>query len=549
MRVLLLFAALLLPAPQPAAPRASAPGTAVIRGRVTAGDTGAPLARAIVRLIPIQGNGVDTRTNAEGQYAFTALPSGRYSVRVESPEFIATYASQIYIDTASAGSSRIDLKDRETRANVNIALPRAFAISGRIVDDVGEPVAGVEILMKREDESMVYGAYRRRTSDDTGAFRVFGLMPGRYIVCARPPASMDFHSGPSRQRDRLTATCYPSTAAETDARPVTIKGTDVGGIEIRLLRSRSYTISGIVLDSTGAPVERPMVSISRFEKNGSSGTGTSGDPDGRFTIRNLASGRYAISAEIGGPDRPEQQRDLEIAYVPLTLDAADVEGLVLTLTKSVSVAGRLVFEEGAIPPARNGPPIFVRAVPDGDNSGGMGGERAAYPGSDLTFRLDKVFGRRTIAVVNMPTGWMHKSVSYKGKDATDVPVELTAGTDPRDLEIVLSNRGAIVSGTVVDERGRPTRARVLMIPADRARWRSLLTAESAASSPAGIFRLAPQRSGDYVIVAVSATDPVSDVQDARFFERILASGRSITVTENDRRTIDLTLTQLSEALR
>src|SRR2546430_3402645 len=70
-------------------PAADAP-TAVIRGRVLAGDTGQPLHKAQVRAnqidVPAGATSVAGRenrvatTDAEGRYEFKDLPAGRYSV-------------------------------------------------------------------------------------------------------------------------------------------------------------------------------------------------------------------------------------------------------------------------------------------------------------------------------------------------------------------------------------------------------------------------------------------------------------------------------------
>jgi hypothetical protein len=76
----------------------------------------------------------------------------------------------------------IDLKAGEVRGGVDIALARALAIEGRVFTQWDEPMANVEITVTRADRRSAL--FRPAYSDDLGRYRVYGLMPGRYHVCA-----------------------------------------------------------------------------------------------------------------------------------------------------------------------------------------------------------------------------------------------------------------------------------------------------------------------------------------------------------------------------
>ena len=65
-------------------------GTARIRGRVVAADTGAPLRRAQVRVTGNQSRlnrGVNT--DAEGRFELTELPAGRYNIFVSRNGYVS----------------------------------------------------------------------------------------------------------------------------------------------------------------------------------------------------------------------------------------------------------------------------------------------------------------------------------------------------------------------------------------------------------------------------------------------------------------------------
>jgi len=543
MKTLLLAVVVLLPLAQtpPAASRAE---TASIRGRITNKISGEPIARAIVTASPVDGRsrGTATLADADGRYVFPSLLAGRYFVRAEPPLFGARYAGARYTGT-TAENAIITLKSGDERASIDIALPRAYAISGRVVDVDGEPAARVRVVARAVDANARGGPDRE--TDDLGRFRIFGLVPGRYTVCS------EFISmGSMRVRSKVeqpVTTCHPSAMSSVESRPVEVKNADVDGVEIRLVRTRTSTVTGTVLDSNGKPAENPQVSLEKHIAGGSSGTSFIVGPDGRFVMRNVTPGDYTINATIGGPHRPAERRELEVASVPITVDSSDVD-VVLTMSKTITVPGRVVFEGTTTPPARDpgyGPMIVFAKFVDGVERSGVRTSTTVEDG--LTFQLPDMFGARVLDVVNAPSGWVVKSVTYKGKDVTDAAVDLQAGGEVGTIEIVMHNRGAAVTGRVVDDGGKPVRARVLMIPTDRLRWLSLygpVTASSSATT--GTYSFRSQRAGEYAIVAVDQAERIPSEQNRAFFERILKSGQTITLTENEQRAIDLRVSRLVE---
>ena len=59
------------------------------------------------------------------------------------------------------------------------------------------------------------------------------------------------------------------------------------------------------------------------------------------------------------------------------------------------------------------------------------------------------------------------------------------------------------------------------------------------SATAGTYAFRPQRAGRYAIVAIDQAEPIPSEQNRAFFERILKSGQTITLAENERRAVDL----------
>jgi hypothetical protein len=266
--------------------------------------------------------------------------------------------------------------------------------------------------------------------------------------------------------------------------------------------------------------------------------------DGRFTVTNVPPGDYAIQAELGGSDRPEQRRELEVGYEPVRVDSSDIDGMVVSMVKSVEVAGRVTLEDAALPfPRPPGSGLMVTARLAGDSSAGMGSSGIAHAGEDRVFTLSRMFGRRILDVLNVPSGWYVKSIQYGGKEIVGVPTVFKAGRDPSELQVMLSTRGAMVSGRVVNERGEAVPgARVILLPADPAQW-GVGQVTSVGVSVTGTFRLGPQRGGDYLIVAVIPSAKVPEPDDRDRVARLAEVAERIRLGDEEQRTLELRVIQ------
>src|SRR5262245_58146583 len=66
------------------------PGTAVMRGRIVAADTGQPLRKASVRAIsPDARENRGVSTDADGKFEMKELPAGRYNVSVSKGSYVS----------------------------------------------------------------------------------------------------------------------------------------------------------------------------------------------------------------------------------------------------------------------------------------------------------------------------------------------------------------------------------------------------------------------------------------------------------------------------
>ncbi len=420
--LLLVGAAQVGPTPPPAARQDAPPprtGTAVIRGRITERGSDLPVPRMNVRLFRVGWiRSYDVRADDQGRFAFTRLPAGQYRVTAEPLRNRATHLSSSFIEKSSDASAQarpIELADGEVREGVDITLVPLVAVSGRVLDENGDPLSDIHV--HAEPLSRTQGGFnsRSRDTDDRGTFRVFGLLPGRYRICA--DVGMDI----GERTESFVRTCYPSTLIDEDSPAVTLAGGENSDIEIRMLRSRVFTLSGTILDASGTPAPGAFITLSRILKDSpSGGRGWQVDTTGRFSVRGLSPGEYAIYAEIGGPYRDDDRREPQAAYLSLAL-ASDVDNLVVAMVRPAKVAGRVAFEDG--PPQR---PLSlrVRAIDAVPVYGRNAPVRAAPVRDDLTFELDSLYGQKLLTVEGLGRVWVVKSVRYRTENITGLPVRV-----------------------------------------------------------------------------------------------------------------------------
>jgi hypothetical protein len=133
-------------APPDAAPRGATQevkSSGVIRGRITSLDTGKPLRRAQVSLREEATITPRTAsTSNDGRYEFRDIPPGRYTLRVQRSGYLALNYGQRH---PGEQARPLEIADKAVVEKVDFALPRMSIISGRVLDELGEPIVGVTV--------------------------------------------------------------------------------------------------------------------------------------------------------------------------------------------------------------------------------------------------------------------------------------------------------------------------------------------------------------------------------------------------------------------
>jgi hypothetical protein len=466
-----------------------ATGTAKIAGRVIAADTGTPIRRAQININSRDaGFNRVVATDGEGRYELATLPAGRYRLSVNKAGYVALEYGQAR--PFEAGKP-LDITDGQMLDRIDFSLPRGSAITGRITDEFGDPITDVQVQALRyqfvNGERTLVEAGRMAQTDDLGAYRIFGLMPGDYIVRASMRPNMP--PGPRNAETEPTGypgTYFPGVSDVSQAQPVVATlGQEVTSIGFSLVPARLSRISGTVTSSDGRPLGGAVVMI---RARGSAGMGpvrmmlgnVGGNQvraDGTFQLTNVPPGEYVLDVQ----QRPTNIRNaqdvdlaqLEFASMPVSVSGGDIDGLTIMTTPGVTVSGRVTYQgQGAPKPTGQ-----VTATPP---SGGMapigaminarvlGGGRV---NNDGTFELRGLAGPQVIRLQGSPVGWGLKSITLDGADITDTAYDFKPGATMTGLVITLTDRLTELTGSVRDARGQPVADYVLVaFPEDQKLW-------------------------------------------------------------------------------
>jgi hypothetical protein len=524
-------------------------GTARLSGRVLAADTGKPLRRAVVQ-VPVPGAS-DPRwvwTDQDGRWQIGQLPPGRYTLTASKSGYLTLRYGQL---RAFEPGKTLEVADGQVLENLSISLPRGGVIAGRIFDEFGDPLSGAHVgaLRYRYADGQRrltpitegFEALLSGVTDDIGQYRLHGLPPGEYYVAVAtgPPA---IPSGQSDDRTGYVPSYYPGTAALGEAQRVIVGvGQEAQNVSFAVTPIRFATISGTVVNSSGQPVHALNIRLSAADASPTSGRGT-GQADGTFLVTNVAPGDYRLRLSHGPMGRQE------VASMPITVAGQDITGLALVTAPGATATGRVIFE---------GQPETTPRTVVGTFSvdQGSAASEANYtqPRADGTFEIrglwDRQLFRSSGGLAGGPlewtensSGWFLKSVTLEGKDITDSGYEFKPGETVSGIDIVLTERVTTLSGTVLDDRGRPIGDyTVVAFSADSSKWgyRSRFV-RTARPDQNGKFILKGLPADEYRIVALEYVEPGEETDPVRL-EKWKTIGTRVTLADAATKSVTLQL--------
>ena len=528
-------------------------GTGKIRGRVVAAPANTPIRRAQMVLSSVENPDFRriAQTDADGRYEFSELPVGRFSLVASAGGYVALQYGQ---RRPSESGTPVALREGETVTSIDFALPRGSVITGRVTDEFGQPLVQAQVMARRfryseSGQRTLVPASSIEGTDDRGEFRLFGLMPGEYVVDAslRSIASLTgAQPNPHTTLEGFQPTYYPGTPNVAEAQPISLGVAQETNIQLTLMGARLVRVTGIVHDSQNRPVRAQVQMWTRttglsttFSVAPGGSTSVTTGADGSFAFEGVLPGEYALEARNRIPGGLSNPAVAEYGSMALTVRGGDVSGLRVTMTPGAVVSGRVAWE-GSSPRGEG-----LRASAQSVDSDGPGTIRLSDTVNESgEFQIRGLYGS---VYVGAPLGansiWTVKSVTLDGRDVTDVPVDVSGRPGIEGIRITLTDKLSSVSGHVTDTGGRPvTQYVVVLQPADQKEPRvAARFIRTGRPDIDGRFELRTVRPGRYVATAIDALE--DGRQFSPEFQKELRRGaREFTLKEGETLLLDLRLT-------
>jgi len=401
-----------------------------IDGAVVDHVTHQPVPRAKIAVVWPGGNRTGAADNS-GRWSFGGIACARVSVS----------ASRFgYLDSGYIGSPPLNfLLSPDSPSHLSIELTPQATVTGKVVDENGDPVAGMRIvpyIARVVDGRRQLTNGPQTVTNDIGQFRVAPLEPGRYTVCAEPAMG----------QANYQEACYP---APLEAGPASAMRLDAGQeseVDFALARAHLVRLSGVV---TGLhPGARAAVWLSRPGLARRQPAMTSNvSPEGAFAFREVPAGSWTLTATANLDERSWSAR------IPVEVGDSDVDGIVLTPEPPMTIAGT-IRTDSQNAPAESGPGVglslrLAGSMPAARNFGTV---NVVFSDDNRSFTITGITPGSYSLTMSAPPYFL-KSATLGGLDIGHG--EFTINTDPGPMEIVLSDAGGSLEGDVSMYDGSP----------------------------------------------------------------------------------------------
>ena len=509
-------------------------GKASIQGTVVSTDLGRPVRRADVT---ISGGDIrmtrSVQTDEQGVFTFAELPAGEFTLTARKGGFVETIYGQKQPGSGRPGTG-IRLLAGQQLKDLSMPLARGGVITGRVLDEVGDPAFGVNVrvyrwVMKSGERTLQPG--ESALTDDRGIYRIPALLPGEYVVSVNPvlnsgvpfkvsgAAGIEYvkalevfevalsESGTMRARPGLGAAApksgfaqsfYPGVMHIGAATPLTLGPSEERpNIDFGLQVVPFAQVSGIVSEATGPAAGVAVQLIDSSQPPGFGGKTARTGQDGRFVFDSVPPGQYTLfikavpkgahQLEAGAKeavqfyttveekDRAAVARAINAvaqmwASTDISVDGREVNDVSLVLQPGLTVSGRMAVDAGTEPAFNR---MTVGLAPVGLQKGdqSMIGPAAVETDGRFTIKGATPGRYRLVVMGGMPSGFSLASAVFNGQDTLDIPIEINGTQNTGFGTVTLTTKTTEVSGVVKAASGEAAPG-VTMIayPAEERFW-------------------------------------------------------------------------------
>jgi hypothetical protein len=496
-----------------------------VDGRVVNAVTGIGVPHAAVNFIRADEVAYSATTDSQGHFRIDTVGPGSY---------MATYTARGYwpipnylVDEdferqcgrcfmAERGGQPFQVTAGGDPVRLEVKMSPIGKIAGRVLDDVGQPVANAGILLHWGDSwlcelPLCTGIFRETKTNEKGEYSVTDLdVPGTWLLSAVAPSSW---------KPGWAQTFYPGVTDPRLAVRVMVRvGGDISNLEIKLAAVPVHRIGGVVLDTRGNPV--PAATVELRKGVGSPAVTRSTRNDGTFAFEAVTEGEWRITANAdhGGAKLWTAQS--------VHLEAHDLEHLELRAAAPFGIQGKVVVEvpEGAPAPR----PPSVMLVP---NEVGSFPTRVQDARGEFQIRNIYVDAYEILPEPAPPQCYLD-SIRIGGRDALESGVAIVPGSPP--LTVTYKFGGGTVRGTVE----KCAAGTVRLLPHDKAMWRPGFVFFAPCDSN-DRYAITAVRPGEYYAVAIAGDIPAPWYATSWDDDSLVNYAATITVRAGENTSADL----------
>ncbi|MBZ5576744.1 MAG: carboxypeptidase regulatory-like domain-containing protein [Acidobacteriia bacterium] len=506
------------------------PDDGIVAGIVT-DPSGQPLPQATVTLMGEATPGrspMSMQSDPQGHFQFEKVAPGGYRLTGQRAGYVRT---QSWRTPGGGEAASLQVSTNRPVTGLRIVLIRAASVSGRVVDEFGDPrTALVSIIMKANrygrTELRRMGSVR---SDDHGEFLIADAPPGKYYVLVAPGEQ----AGTARTEMYLSTFLGNTTTLEQAATVDLDPGSPVEGLTIKLVKSAVTTVHGKMRDARLGQ----MVSLSPIGPLGDiSGWTAQTQSDGSFVI-SAPPGDYHLAAglRIGNDFR---------GWMDYRVDPADHRSIELALDPPFAMKARVVLEKESPnedPQPPEFPAVRVTLTPP-DFPFARVAARSNAKGEIEFPRLLRTKYRMDIS--GLPDGVYFAGVRPNpGADISDA-LDLTAGAPAAAVPVIVRDSpGALAGRVTADDKPYPA-AVVTLLPEPERPDQSYFYRRVIADDH-GQFTIPNLAPGDYVAYAWDDL-PADGETDSEIQKRYRDQASPISIRKNSSSSVTLPLIHSGE---
>ncbi len=521
---------------RPERPQASGVnGSYKIAGIVVSGAGGGALARARVTIVDTR-NPRNTQwmiTAGDGLFEFNRLRAGKYTLQGARRGFIPTSYNQ-----HQQFSTAIVTRAAYETENLILRLVPIAMVSGKILDESGEPVHNAVVKLYGEDHN--FGVSRislfaTASSDDRGYYDFWPVMPGTYYVSAaarpwyavHPPLARSAGEGkPIQAVDASLDVSYLPTffedTTEADAAtPVSIKGGDHAQVDIHLWPAPSLHLLLHVPEDGQNGFSYPTLqrrvfdSVEPVEVEGAQPVSA-----GTYEIAGVPEGTYIVRLHGSAPGEADQTIEMDLTKDGQELDPSSGEVLG-SLNLSVKILGEKELPQQLFVTLRD---VHLRTV----------GFQVVDRNGEAHF--DNIPAGKYAIVAGSPgKPYFVSQTSSSGTETKGNSFELSPGSS-LSMSAVLIGGAARVEGFVERSGKAAAGVMVVLVPEDVESNIELFRRDQ--SDFDGSFNLPGVVPGSYTVIAIEDGWNV-DWSAPAVLSRYTSRGQKLTITPQTQGSVKL----------